>query len=166
MQPKHDLFNVQIPIALYCLWNARDLLGAWEHCLYDRYGWLVMLIWCMPLLSLQLARQKSKASSSIQSLYTGAGLLLSFTGSIGSLNLLQYAGLALVLAGWIPFSRVQLFWLLASLSWMPALGWIGSRFFLDHVLMVRVLLAGTASVWISFYTATKQRQPECMAIQN
>jgi hypothetical protein len=164
MQPKHDIFPVQVPVALYCLWNSRDLLDAWQHCLYDRYDWMVMLIWCIPLIIIRFFPPDERASGNTQAIYTGTGLLFSFIGTIGSLNLLTYAGLAVVIAGWLPFSWVQFVWILSALSWMPALGWIGSRFFLDHILMVRVFLSITASAWISYHTVTQRKRQRCLAI--
>ena len=163
MQAKIDIPSVQVPVLLYCAWNARDLLGAWQHCLYDRHAWMVLLIWSLPVVMARLNPDRRTASGKTQAIYTAAGLLCSFTGGIGSLNLLQYAGLALALACWIPFSRMQLLWLLSSLSWMPALGWIGSRFFLDHVLVVRLMLSVMTSGLLIYHTATRKRYPGCMA---
>ena len=162
MQTKHDIFPVQIPVTLYCLWNARDILGGWQHCLYDRYDWMIMLIWCVPLIIYKFIPPGGTASAKTQAIYTGTGLLFSFVGTIGSLNLLVYAGLAVVLAGWLPFSWLQIVWLFSSLSWMPALGWIGTRFFLNHILMVRVILSITASGWISYHLVTQRRRLRCV----
>lgn len=165
MKARHDIFSVQLAVAIYCAWNARDLAIAWQHNRYDRYGWIVLLIWCLPLILLMFVPSRRKASEKSQSVYTAAGLLFSFIGAIGSLNFFEYVGLALIMANWMPFSWLQILWVLSSLSWMPVLGWIGSRFFLDHILMVRILLSFSASALLSYYTVFHRKQNRCMAVQ-
>ncbi len=161
MKPKHDIFQVQFAITLYCAWNARDLVSAWQNCSFDRYDWLIMIIWLLPLLFLKHIAKNETASEKTQLLFTGTGLLFSFIGGIGSLNVLEHVALALVIAGWMPCSWVQIIWLLSSISWMPALGWIGTRLFFDHILLVRVLLSITGSCLFSFHLATQRTQDKC-----
>ena len=117
-----------------------------------------MIIWLLPLLFLKRIAKSESASEKTQLLFTVTGLLLSFIGVIGSLHVLEHVGLALVMAGWLPFSWVQIVWLLSAISWMPALGWIGTRLFLDYISLVRVLLSITGSGLFSYHLATKKKQ--------
>jgi hypothetical protein len=135
----------RLAITTYCAWHARDLLAAWDHNLYDRYGWLVLLAWCLPLfISIPAGREEATARRPAITLMLSA-LLSTLVGLAGSLNVLQHIGLALALASWVPFSPLHLLWLLAAICWMPAFGWIGSRLFAEHILPARVLLVVTFS---------------------
>jgi len=146
---------VGIVIFLYCTWNSRDLLWAWQRSPYDRYGWLAMLIWCTPLLMFWIRPPGRTGSAPPQWIFLGTGLLLSFLGVIGSLNVLQHIGLAFTAAGLIPFSWLHVVWICSASSWMPALGWLGSQFFSNHVLAARLLIS-TAAVGLIFADAAKQ----------
>ncbi len=156
MKPKHDIFQVQLAICLYCGWNAVTLLN--ENSSFDRYDWLIMIIWLLPLLFRQRIAKNGKAFKKTPLLYIGAGLLCSFIGVIGSLNVLKHVGLALAVASWMPFSWVQIVWLLSAISWTPALGWIGTRLFLDYILLVRVLLSLTGSGLFFYHIATQGKR--------
>jgi hypothetical protein len=71
-------------------------------------------------------------------------------GDVGALNACKYAGLALVLIGFAP-RRGRLLWALTALAWMPALGWLASRFGIDPVTTAIgrniIALAGAAWAW-------------------
>ena len=71
-------------------------------------------------------------------------------GIIGSLNTLQYVGLALALAGFLPWFWNMIIWILCSVSWMPALAWLGSHGFPAYVLALRLILAIASASWIIF----------------
>jgi len=162
MKPDRNFFQIQVAITLYCAWNARDLVGAWQHSSFDRYNWLIMIVWLLPLLFLKHITKNRLTSEKTELLYTGAGLLFSFTGVIGSLNVLEHVALALVIAGWMPFSWIQIAWLLSAISWMPALGWIGTRLFLDHILLVRSLFSIIGSGLIVYHIQTQRQRDKCI----
>jgi hypothetical protein len=151
-------FSVETALVLYCAWHARDLLAAWQHSGFDRCGWLAMVIWCAPLLFPGASPSGAARSAGTPAVTMGAGLLCSFTGTLGALNVLQHVGLAIIVAGRRPWSWAQTVWLCSALSWMPALGWFGSRFFSDHVLAVRLTLAAAGAGWLIYHTA-RQRRP-------
>ncbi|WP_165498794.1 hypothetical protein [Chlorobium sp. N1] len=141
MTPGHRTTGARAAITLWSLWQARDLLGAWQHSGYDRYGWLVLLVWCAPLFIFRLSGKPQNIAESQDMRMLPIALLLTLAGQIGSLHILQHAGLAVALASWLPFSPLQLLWTLSALTWMPAYGWIGSRLFYEHILTARMLPA-------------------------
>jgi len=140
---------VGISILLYCCWQASDLIGAWRFSALDRFGWLVFLIWCTPFVLYFKRQSENGKETGINAMLLGFGLFFSVLGQLGSLNVLQHIGLALAIAGLMPFrmksSRMWIFWLCASISWMPLLGWIGSRIFIEYVFSFRFLLSTFAS---------------------
>ncbi|KZK73920.1 hypothetical protein EKD00_08630 [Chlorobium phaeovibrioides] len=145
----HWIIAPRLAITLWCIWQARDLLAAWEHSGYDQYGWIALLVWCLPVFMSGTSALLGAGSRQYGTAMLTAALLLALLGQAGSLHILQHAGLALALASWIPFSPHQLLWLLSSISWMPAFGWIGSRLFFGHILPARLLLALTAAGWLA-----------------
>jgi len=140
------------------MWNSRDLLWAWQHSTYDRYGWLAMLIWCTPLLIFWIRPSGVTGRENARTVLLGFGLFFSFLGVLGSLNVLQHIGLAFAGAGLASFSWMHAVWLCSALSWMPALGWLGSRFFSNHILTVRLLISIAAVGWIFYNVARQTRQ--------
>jgi hypothetical protein len=66
------------------------------------------------------------------------------------LNALKYVGLALALSSFLPWHPILIIWILGAISWMPALGWVGSHYFPSNVTIVRFIIACLASavaVW-------------------
>ncbi|SCY30134.1 hypothetical protein [Desulfoluna spongiiphila] len=123
----------------YCLWHARDLLSAWQRSPHDRLGWLALFIWLVPVL--YRGRHLHRGLPAWSPLLLGLGLLLSFIGEMGSLNLLNHLGLATALAGLARITPRQLPWAAAAISWMPLFGWVGSHWFPTMILPVRLALA-------------------------
>ena len=148
--------SARVAICLYCAWSSRDIPGAWQHCLYDRYAWIPLLVWCLPLFMIRNSGIRSAEAEKWGSFMSGAALLCTFTGTLASLHVLQHVGLALALASWFPVSPILFIWLLSSLSWMPGLGWIGSVFFPAHVLPVRLLIASAAAGLFSYRLVTRR----------
>ncbi|VFQ46484.1 hypothetical protein [Desulfoluna butyratoxydans] len=133
----------------YCLWHARDLLAAWQRSPHDRLGWLALFIWGLPILC--RGRHLEKGRPLGQPHLLALGLFLSFIGELGSLNLLNHLGLASALAGLVGLTPRQLPWVVAAISWMPLLGWVGSHLFPFMVLPMRLALAtaGTGFFFLS-----------------
>jgi hypothetical protein len=111
---------------------------------------VALLIWSIPVVLILMGRLSPPEASPARPLLLGMGLLSSLLGSLGSLNVLQHIGLAMALGALLPWSWCNLPWLIAAISWMPALGWLGSRYFAGYVLPARFFLAALASGWVIY----------------
>jgi hypothetical protein len=78
----------------------------------------------------------------------GAGVILICLGDVGALNACKHLGLALIFIGFAPRAGRTL-WALAAISWMPALGWLASRFGIDPDAagMGRAVIALSSCAW-------------------
>lgn len=142
------LDRIDLVIALYCVWGARDMIRAWQTSPFDRLGWLVLILWSLPLALLWLDRKaETKGANPI---LLGTGLCLSTLGYLGSLNVLQHCGLACAVVALRPWSWGSAIWLATAVAWMPALGWVGSRLFPGGVTFVRFLIAAFPLVWVAY----------------
>lgn len=104
---------------IYAAWQARGLAHAWTSSPYDKAGSLAFLIWCVPVLV------NIRRGSPMRMGWLAAGVLISLAGTIGDLNFVSYAGLAVVTCGFLPPLRSSWAQLAGSVSWMN-LGWFVS----------------------------------------
>lgn len=135
-------------ILAYCTFNSREMFDSWLFAPYERMSWLLFLIWVLPLLVFLYLKWTGKESSplKINSLFLWGALLSTLVGIIGTVNAANYIGLALALASFMPWNWLVPIWVVGALSWMPAIGWIGSHFFPEHVFLFRLLIAIIASL--------------------
>ncbi len=152
------LDRIDLVIILYCAWGVRDLVRAWQTSPFDRFGWLILIVWCLPLALLWLDRKaETKGANAI---LLGTGLCVSALGCLGSLNVLQHCGLACAIVGLRPWSWGSAIWLATAIAWMPALGWVGSRLFPGSVTFVRLFIVALPLAWVTYrLLATKRSSP-------
>ncbi len=112
-----------VAITLYTAWNAHKVLGAWLHSPFDRCGSLAFLLWIVPIACLWVGRRLRERPSRVSAAAFAAALLVSFAGVATDLSVLEYAGVAIALAGFLPVQRATFIWLGCALAWMPAAGW-------------------------------------------
>ncbi len=141
-------------ITLYCLVSSHELFHAWLVAPYERFGWVILLLWCLPLFYWYLFTDKARNRVAPSSILLGVALFFSLIGTLGDLNTLNYVALAIALASSIPLNFLSLFWLLCAAAWMPAIGWLGSHYFPQAVLFFRLLPVCVAS----FFLIIKIRQ--------
>ncbi len=128
----------------YCLWHAHPLIQAWQKNPSDRFGWLALLIWMLPIAYDRFHHRAHPKEAN--TLLLALGLSLSFFGEMGSLNALKYAGLALSFASFTAtITPAHALWLLSSIGWMPLMGWAGSHWFPGSILPVRLMIALTGA---------------------
>lgn len=141
-------FILAILILAYCVWNSLDLFQGWSNAPYERFSWLLFLIWCLPPL---YYRVKNKSNGeALNKIYLWLALILSFLGALGNLNAVKYVGLACALASFMPWNPLLLIWFVGSSSWMPATGWLGSHYFSGYVFGLRLsilIAAMAAAAW-------------------
>ncbi len=108
-------------ICLYAGWNARGLLAAWLHSPYDRCGSLAFALWVLPIAGLWV--KGAGGPERVSPAAFAIGLAVSFAGVATDLNVFEYLGLAIALAGFLPIRPVTFLWLACAAAWMPAAGW-------------------------------------------
>ncbi len=106
---------------VWCMAWCGDLVAAWRHAPYDRFGWVAALAW-LGLVAGQGARTKARENR-----WLVAAWIFSFLGVAGNLNVARHAALALAGAAWAGGGWVRgLVVMGVAVFWMPALGW-GAR---------------------------------------
>lgn len=134
------IFKYLLPLAVlaYTAFNSRELIKAWLFAPLDWMGWFPFIIWFVPLFFVW----RKGCHPFFLWVAVGATAL----GNLASFNALRYAGFSAALAAWAPFTWGTVVWWTASIAWMPAFGWLGSRYFPDHLLAGRLALTAIALV--------------------
>lgn len=150
MKPSRP-YLLELLIVIYCVWSARDL--SWQASPYMRGGTLAFIIWGFPVAFGLAYDAFMQLPHRMTVLLLAIGLLLSFIGVLGDLNALRYLGLALALAGLLPFSWPMLIWIPSAASWMPASGYFLSSLPLPLVVTgeVAIALIGTVAMMTPYW---------------
>ncbi|OGG44604.1 MAG: hypothetical protein A3F84_05595 [Candidatus Handelsmanbacteria bacterium RIFCSPLOWO2_12_FULL_64_10] len=143
---------VALGIVLFCAYGCRDLLDAWIDSPFDGLGWIALSVWGLPLIVLRQEEVGGgREGGSASPVLLGGGLGMGLIGALGSLNVLQHAGLALSLAGLLPWRWGHMLWLAAAASWMPVCGWaLGRHCAVEVVPLVRMGVAAAGVLWVGF----------------
>ena len=150
MTPARQPLLVCFAVVAYCAWQSRDLLGAWRSSPLERFGWVALVLWLVPLAVVQTRRSGITKAPNGNSILLWTGLGFTFFGTLGAVNALHYAGLACALAGFVPWSWKIFPWLLSAISWMPAFGYLISQQFPKLVLPARLTLAALVAGWTTW----------------
>ncbi len=120
--------------------------GAWINAPYERWSWLVLLIWLIPL-SFDRFRGMWRSAQAWQI----AAVVLAALSAITDLRLLAHVGLSLLVFGASPASRRRhlssVFWLMGAIAWMPASGWLLSSLPAAHAAWIRVVWVALVTAW-------------------
>lgn len=147
---------ISILICIYCILNSFNLAETWMSSSRELAGPMALSLWASPVIFFWYMQQKTPQGMKERPFLLGLALFCSFNGMLGSLRILGHIGLACALGALVPNLPVHLFWLAASLSWMPALDWFGGRFFPEYVTAFRIVLAAVPS-W--YFVRSIQRLP-------
>jgi len=131
-----------IAISLYAAWNARDLLMAWLHSPYDRFGYIAFLLWMLPVGCVWFTRHifGLAVHGHVRAGALAIGLAVSFAGVILDVNAIKYLGLAITISGFLPLQPATYVWLACALGWMPAAGWALSSHAAVLVNCIRIVI--------------------------
>lgn len=141
---------ISLGVVAYCGWQSLDLLGAWRTSPFERFGWVALLLWLVPIFAGYASKAAMAGVPNSNPVLLWLGLGLSFVGTIGEANALHYAGLACALAGTLPWSWKQFPWLLSAIAWMPVFGYLVSHQFPKLVLPARLVLAALVAGWTTW----------------
>jgi len=137
-----QMIRVEWFVAAFCAWHATaHLLQAWRHSPFERFGWVALMIWLIPVARMVCAG----ADTSRHFKLAIVSLALSFIGVIGDLNVLIYCGLAGIMGSIAHVSGRAWLWLLLAVCWMPAFSLLFARLQLTPH-MVQLLRLVTATV--------------------
>ncbi|MBN2297286.1 MAG: hypothetical protein JXM72_01760 [Deltaproteobacteria bacterium] len=140
---------IAIVICIYCIVNSLDLIVTWMHPSQSSLGAAALIIWVTPVILYWFFRTSSEEKTRDRPVLLGLGLLLSFNGMVGSLNVLEHMGLACAIGALLPPYPMNIVWLASSLSWMPAFDWLGGRFFPDYIIVARLLTAALPACYMA-----------------
>ena len=133
--------RLEMVLLAYCGWRSAGLVGAWLDSPFDRLGWLAFLIWLLPLAVQWRGRNLWPHQSEARKLWLmGTGLALTFLGDLVDINFSHHLGLVLVLMSFAP-RRCTALWGASLIAWLPASGWVGSRFGFDPTVFAFVRVA-------------------------
>lgn len=114
-------WSLPLAVAAYSAWRSADLVGAWRHSPFDRWGWVSFLVWLLPPL---WAAWKCPTPEDPPLWPTALAFVLAVAGQVVDFNTLCYLGLAVALGSFVPASAARLVWWAGAPAWMPAFGWL------------------------------------------
>ncbi|MCC5023390.1 MAG: hypothetical protein J6386_11635 [Candidatus Synoicihabitans palmerolidicus] len=116
-----------------------EVLWAWRNAPYDRWGWVVALIW-LRLAGAAIPRHGAMPVAKVLAVSLGVELV----GFVGHLNVASHlAAVAAWVPGWWPRIAVAV----AGLAWVPALGWVSAKAgFPGGDLPLRLIVSGVGVV--------------------
>jgi len=135
--------------------NSLDLIVTWMHPSQARLGAVALIIWVTPVVFYWSLRNRFNEKTKDRPILLGLGLLLSFNGMLGSLNVLEHIGLACAIGALLPPFPMNLVWLASSLSWMPAFDWLGGRFFPEYIIAARILISAIPACYMAHSIQTR-----------
>jgi len=130
----------------FCAWEAADLWTAWQHSPFDRLGWLAFGIWLAPTLAAASGFCAPGPTTRRSVQLAWLGLVNCLAGIVTDLHVLKHVALALGCAAVTPTFRLESLWLVLSLTWMPALGWLLDGLPAFGVASTRLALAALAAL--------------------
>lgn len=130
---------IEVAVVAYCLFEARSL--RWADTPAMHWGWLALLIWCVPIAYHMLHCIRYKLPKGYSPLLLGLAVLTALLGSLSDLNALRHLSLAFGLAGLMPLCWPMLIWLPTAAAWMPAFGYFARYYPLPLINLMEPTLA-------------------------
>ena len=130
----------------FCAWQASDMLNAWRHSPFDRWGWLACAIWLTPTLASALGLLAPRPPTTRAAQLAWCALALWLAGVLTDMHCLKHGALALACAAITLPLRFGILWLGLSLAWLPALGWLLGGLSVFGVAAIRLSLAALAAL--------------------
>lgn len=127
----------EIGILIYITFQCTELFNAWLKTPLERYGWLIFVIWLLPLFFHYVRVFKGIVAHKASTPLILTALGLSLIGSLGTLNTLHYTGLAMALASFLPPSWRLISYVMSSVAWMPAFSWFVIKLNAEYLLPLR-----------------------------
>lgn len=136
---------------VFCAFTSRALFYYWFTFHLEKWSPLLFLIWLSPVIFYQVNTWRLSQEYRWNAWGIYLALIFTLIGIFGSLNTACYFGLACLFLSLLPFHFGWVIWLLASVSWMPVIGWIGLWYFDEYITLVRFSLAIIPSIVGIYY---------------
>jgi len=130
-------------ILAVCLAMSRSLMTIWQIDPFVKSGGFAFVIW-----SGGVILTVGQARTSPGWPWVMGAAAMHFVASTTGFEVIRHASLATAAVAFVPTSRGQIMILLASVGWMPALGWFGHHFFAANLDPIRIPLT-LAFVWLA-----------------
>jgi len=147
--------SITLAILVFSLVNSHHLFRSWFNTPIENFSGLIFFLWILPLPVFWFCKSKQEnpwttANTFLSWLY----LLFGLISIVTSLNAIAYVGLAFACSTLIPWLPVNYFWLIASISWMPAFGWYLTHQFpqvpIISLSIFRIILAVSGSLLVLY----------------
>lgn len=138
---------IELAVFAYCAFQASDLPASWLHAPAARYAWIAFLIWLAPLVMVIMHCVKHQETKGYSPVLLGLALAVSLAGTLGSLNVLKHIGLALAIAGMLPFRIDTIVWIITAVAWLPASGYALKAIPFSLIPFVQIAVATVGSVF-------------------
>lgn len=140
--------DAQWGVLALCAWQSADLVTAWAHSPFDRYGWLALALWLAPVFAAAFGFRAALPASRRSFHLAWLALFTCLTGVLTEMHFLQHAALALAGVAVTPRFRLDNLWLALALAWMPALGWLLGGLPVSGVAAIRLALTAVAALLV------------------
>lgn len=141
---------IEVAVLGYCIWQASDLITSWVTAPAVRYAWIAFIIWCAPAVYYVTHTILKREKKESEPILLGAAIVVSLIGGIGSLHMLGHIGLALAIAGLMPFRPLVVIWLFTAISWLPSFGWMLKSLPFVIIPIIQIVLASFGSALLLF----------------
>lgn len=152
---------LELTLLVYACWCARGLVSTWIWTPFDRFAWLAFALWLLPAVWPPRETSSRAMPDWFRHCLLAAGLAALLLGNVADVNFLYHVALAAIVTS---FSRRAgyVIWAVGALSWLPASGWVASRFGVDPAVFaaVRVAAGLVTAVWGLGIIYRKHRETE------
>lgn len=137
----------ELLVFVYCSLIGAGVVSTWGDHPHMQLASVAFLIFLVPVAVYWLT--PSKTIKKTNPIFQYFAIVVSTIGYLGSLNAMKYFGIALSLAGFVPWTLQTWIWMISSLTWMPAMAYAFKGFASNDVLFIRMVFAITASFALS-----------------
>lgn len=143
---------VYIAIFLYTLWQAFPAFMAWQNTPHLYGSEWIFIVWIFPLLFIAIHNRLKSTTTPLFIL----AIIVALLGQLGSLKALSILSFSICLAAFLPWNYWNLAWVITSISWMPAVGYIGRSLDPNFLFILR-FAAATFGSSLLFYAHWRSR---------
>ncbi len=139
---------------------APSLVETWRHAPLERWSAAGFALWLAPWARAALRRHGPGEKSRIPALCATASLASLLAGAVLDVHFLRHTALVAACAAFVPrFTLPAAFWLISSLAWMPAAGWLLASGPPGPVQLLRIALCTAGAAALAFATSRRRTPP-------
>ncbi len=139
---------VLIPVFIYLTISCFDLYHAWTTDPFNKTGFWAFCVWLIPAIILIFDIKIRSDEANINQIVLSISIIFCMIGSLGDLNVLQHVAFSLAVASISKNKLTLILTLIASICWMPVLGWVGNNYLALNLDWIRIPIAVIVSLLI------------------